>query len=119
MKKLDKLILKSFAGPFFLTFAIVEFILLTQYMLKYLDELVGKDLGYDVFAELLFYFSINMAPVALPLAVLLSALMTFGTLGEHHELTAIKTSGVALPRILRPVAFFVIALSIGAFFFNN
>ncbi|MBX0334967.1 LptF/LptG family permease [Pontibacter sp. HSC-14F20] len=119
MKKLDKLILKSFAGPFLLTFAIVEFILLTQYMLKYLDELVGKDLGYDVFAELLFYFSINMAPVALPLAVLLSALMTFGTLGEHHELTAIKTSGVALPRILRPVAFFVVALSIGAFFFNN
>ncbi|SIT81414.1 LptF/LptG family permease [Pontibacter indicus] len=119
MKKLDKLILKSFAGPFLLTFAIVEFILLTQYMLKYLDELVGKDLGYDVFAELLFYFSINMAPVALPLAVLLSALMTFGTLGEHHELTAIKTSGIALPRILRPVAFFVVALAIGAFFFNN
>jgi lipopolysaccharide export system permease protein len=119
MKKLDKLILRSFAGPFFLTFAIVEFILLTQYMLKYLDELVGKDLGYDVFAELLFYFSINMAPIALPLAVLLSALMTFGTLGEHHELTAIKTSGVALPRILRPVAFLVVAIAIGAFFFNN
>lgn len=119
MKKLDKLILRSFAGPFFLTFAIVEFILLTQYMLKYLDELVGKDLGYDVFAELLFYFSINMAPIALPLAVLLSALMTFGTLGEHHELTAIKTSGIALPRILRPVAFLVLVISIGAFFFNN
>lgn len=119
MKKLDKLILKSFAGPFLLTFAIVEFILLTQYILKYLDELVGKDLGYEVFAELLFYFSINMAPIAMPLAVLLSALMTFGTLGEHHELTAIKTSGIALPRILRPVAFFVVALSIGAFFFNN
>jgi lipopolysaccharide export system permease protein len=119
MKKLDKLIIRSFAGPFFLTFAIVEFILLTQYMLKYLDELIGKDLGYDVFVELLFYFSINMAPIALPLAVLLSALMTFGTLGEHHELTAIKTSGIALPRILRPVAFIVVALAIGAFFFNN
>lgn len=119
MKKLDKLILRSFAGPFLLTFAVVEFILLTQYMLKYLDELVGKDLGLEVFAELLFYFSINMAPVALPLAVLLSALMTFGTMGEHHELTAIKTSGIALPRILRPVAFVVVAISIGAFFFNN
>ncbi|WP_018478080.1 LptF/LptG family permease [Pontibacter roseus] len=119
MKKLDKLILRSFAGPFLLTFAIVEFILLTQYMLKYLDELVGKDLGIEVFAELLFYFSINMAPMALPLAVLLSSLMTFGTMGEHHELTAIKTSGIALPRILRPVAFVVIAISIGAFFFNN
>ena len=62
MKKLDKLILKAFFGPFILTFAVVEFILLTQYMLKYLDELVGKDLGAEVFGELLFYFSINMAP---------------------------------------------------------
>lgn len=119
MKKLDKLIIRSFIGPFLLTFAIVEFVLLTQYILKYLDELVGKDLGAEVFGELLFYFSLNMAPVALPLAVLLSSLMTFGTLGEHHELTAIKTSGIALPRILRPVFFIVAALTIGAFFFNN
>ncbi len=88
-------------------------------MLKYLDELVGKDLGAEVFGELLFYFSLNMAPVALPLAVLLSSLMTFGTLGEHHELTAIKTSGIALPRILRPIFFLVAGLSVGAFFFNN
>ncbi|NEM97926.1 LptF/LptG family permease [Pontibacter burrus] len=119
MKKLDKLILRSFIGPFVLTFAVVEFILLTQYMLKYLDELVGKDLGAAIFGELLFYFSLNMAPVALPLAVLLSALMTFGTLGEHHELTAIKTSGIALPRILRPVLIFSVVLAISAFFFNN
>ncbi|WP_162052481.1 LptF/LptG family permease [Pontibacter pamirensis] len=119
MKKLDKLILKAFFGPFILTFAVVEFILLTQYMLKYLDELVGKDLGAEVFGELLFYFSINMAPVALPLAVLLSSLMTFGTLGEHNELTAIKTSGITLTRILRPVFIVVILITIGAFFFNN
>ncbi|WP_114781541.1 LptF/LptG family permease [Botryobacter ruber] len=119
MKKLDKLILRSFIGPFFLTFAVVEFILLTQYMLKYLDELVGKDLGGEIFAELLFYFSLNMAPVALPLAVLLSSLMTFGTLGEHHELTAIKTSGIALPRILMPVFVLVVGVMVGAFFFNN
>lgn len=119
MKKLDKLILKAFIGPFLLTFAVVEFILLTQYMLKYLDELVGKDLGASVFGELLFYFSLNMAPVALPLAVLLSSLMTFGTMGEHHELTAIKTSGINLTRVLRPVFIFVVVLTIGAFFFNN
>ncbi|HEY4652138.1 MAG TPA: LptF/LptG family permease [Pontibacter sp.] len=119
MKKLDKLIIRSFLGPFVLTFAVVEFILLTQYMLKYLDELLGKDLGAGIFGELLFYFSLNMAPVALPLAVLLSALMTFGTLGEHHELTAIKTSGIALPRILRPVLLFATVLAVGAFFFNN
>ncbi|SFF91701.1 lipopolysaccharide export system permease protein [Pontibacter chinhatensis] len=119
MKKLDKLILREFFGPFLLTFAVVEFILLTQYMLKYLDELVGKDLGTEVFGELLFYFSINMAPVALPLAVLLSSLMTFGSLGEHHELTAIKTSGIALTRILSPVLLVVGLITVGAFFFNN
>ncbi len=119
MKKLDKLILKAFFGPFILTFAVVEFILLTQYMLKYLDELVGKNLGGEVFGELLFYFSINMAPVALPLAVLLSSLMTFGTLGEHNELTAIKTSGITLTRILRPVFIAVSFITVGAFFFNN
>jgi lipopolysaccharide export system permease protein len=119
MKKLDKLILKSFLGPFLLTFAVVEFILLTQYMLKYLDDLVGKDLGIEVIAQLLGYFSLNMAPVALPLAVLISSLMTFGNLGEHHELTAIKTSGISLLRILRPVFFVSVLLSVGAFFFHN
>ena len=119
MKKLDKLILKSFLGPFVLTFAVVEFILLTQYMLKYLDDLVGKDLGAPLIIQLLGYFSLNMVPVALPLAVLLSSLMTFGNLGEHHELTAIKTSGISLLRILRPVFFVAVLLSVGAFFFNE
>lgn len=119
MKKLDKLILKSFLGPFVLTFAVVEFILLTQYMLKYLDDLVGKDLGIEVIIQLLGYFSLNMVPVALPLAVLLSSLMTFGNLGEHHELTAIKTSGISLIRILRPIFFVAVLLSVGAFFFNE
>lgn len=119
MKKLDKLILRSFIGPFLLTFAVVEFILLTQYMLKYLDDLVGKDLGFGVIAQLLMYFSLNMAPVALPLAVLISSLMTYGNLGEHHELTAIKTSGISLIRILLPVFIFTIFLALGAFFFNN
>ena len=119
MKKLDKLILRAFAGPFLLTFAVVEFILLTQYMLKYLDDLVGKDLGFDIIGQLLFFFSVLMVPVALPLAVLLSSLMTFGTLGEHHELTAIKTSGISLTRILRPVMLTSLLLAGFAFWFNN
>jgi lipopolysaccharide export system permease protein len=119
MKKLDKLILSSFIGPFLLTLAVAEFILLTQYMLKYLDDLVGKDLGFAVILELLMYFSMNMLPVALPLAVLLSSLMTFGNLGEHMELTAIKTSGISLVRTLRPIFFFTFLVAIFAFFFNN
>ncbi|MBC3539764.1 LptF/LptG family permease [Rufibacter sediminis] len=119
MKKLDKLILKSFIGPFVLTFAVVEFILLLQVILKYLDDLIGKDLGVAVIAELLFYFSLNLAPMAFPLAILLSSLMTFGNLGEHHELTAIKTSGISLVRALRPVFLFAVLLTVAAFFFHN
>lgn len=119
MKKLDKLILKSFIGPFVLTFAVVEFILLLQMILKYIDDLVGKNLGAAVITELLFYFSLNLAPMAFPLAILLSSLMTFGNLGEHHELTAIKTSGISLVRTLRPVFIFSVLLTIAAFNFHN
>ena len=119
LKKLDKLILKAFAGPFLLTFAVVQFILLTHTLLKYLDDIIGKDLGISVLLQLLFYFSVLIVPVSLPLAVLLSSLMTYGNLGEHHELTAIKASGIALTRILRPVLLLVVGLAVGAFWFNE
>ena len=119
MKKLDKLLLKSFLGPFILTFVVVVFILLTQYMLKHFEEFVGKDLGFYVFVELIMYFSINMTPMALPLAVLLSSLMTFGNLGEHFELTAIKSAGISLTRVLLPLFVFSCMLSVLAFFSNN
>jgi lipopolysaccharide export system permease protein len=119
MKKIDKLLITSFIGPFLLTFIIVVFILLTVYMLKYFDDFVGKGLGMDVFTELIMYFSINMTPNALPLAVLLSSLMTFGNLGEHSELTAIKASGISLLRTLKPLFLFVLLISFLGFLSNN
>jgi len=119
MKKLDKLVLRSFIGPFLITFFVVVFILLTQYMLKYFDDFIGKDLGAEVFAELIMYFSINMTPIAFPLAVLLSSLMTFGNLGEHFELTAIKSSGISLLRAMRSLFVFVALLTVGVYFSNN
>ncbi len=119
MRKLDVLMLKSFIGPFLLTTAVSNFILLVQYLLKYFDDFVGKNLGFSVFAELLFYFSLNMLQIALPLGVLVASLMTFGNLGEQFELTAIKSSGISLLRTLRPIFLFVFVLSIGAYFFNN
>ncbi|MEO9870783.1 LptF/LptG family permease [Ekhidna sp.] len=119
MKKLDVLMLKSFIGPFLLTTAVSNFILLIQYLLKYFDDFVGKNLGFTVFAELLFYFSLNMLQIALPLGVLLASLMAFGNLGENFELTAIKSSGISIIRTLRPIFLFVFVLSIGAYFFNN
>lgn len=119
MKKLDKLILGSFIGPFFLTFVVVDFILLTVNMLKYFDEIFGKGLGFMIYMELISYFVISISPMALPLAVLLSSLMTFGNLGEHFELTAIKASGISLLRALRPIGVFVVVLTILAYLSNN
>lgn len=119
MKKLDKLILSSFTGPFIMTFLVVVFILLTQHMLKYFDDIIGKDLGGEVLSQLLFYFAIFMTPVAMPLAVLLSSLITFGNLGEHFELTAIKSAGISLLRTIQPIFFFVVILTFIAFYINN
>jgi lipopolysaccharide export system permease protein len=119
MKKLDKLILSSFIGPFILTFLVVVFILLTQHMLKYFDDIIGKGLGFEVIGQLLFYFAIFMTPIAMPLAVLLSSLIAFGNLGEHFELTAIKSAGISLVRTLVPIFGFVLILTALAFYVNN
>jgi len=119
MKKIDKLILASFLGPFILTFLVVVFILLNIHMLKYFDDIIGKDLGWDVIGQLLFYFAIFNTPVALPLAVLLSSLITFGNLGEHFELTAIKSLGISLLRSLLPIFGFVLLITGGAFIVGN
>lgn len=88
-------------------------------MLKYFDEIFGKGLEFMVYMELISYFLISISPMALPLAVLLSSLMTFGNLGEHFELTAIKSSGISLLRTLRPIGIFVFVLSFLAFLSNN
>ena len=119
MKKIDKLVLGSFLGPFILTFLVVVFILLMQHMLKYFDDIIGKDLGWGVLGTLLFYFAVCMTPVALPLAVLLSSLITFGNLGEHFELTAIKSLGISLVRALAPIFVAVVVLTGVAFLANN
>jgi lipopolysaccharide export system permease protein len=119
MKKIDKLILSSFLGPFLLTFLVVVFILLTQHMLKYFDDIIGKDLGWDVIGTFLFYFAIVMTPVALPLAVLLSCLITFGNLGEHFELTATKSLGISLIRSLFPIFLASLVLTGVAYYANN
>jgi lipopolysaccharide export system permease protein len=119
MKKIDKLILVSFIGPFILTFIVVVFILLSRHMLLYFDDIIGKGLGLHVVGQLLFYFSIFMIPTAMPLAILLSSLIVFGNLGEHGELMAIKGAGISLLRVLRPIFFFTLALTFLAFYANN
>ncbi len=119
MKTLYRFIIKSYIGPLVMTFFIVMFILLMQFLWKYIDDLVGKGLEWKVIAELLLYASSNLVPMALPLSTLLASLMTMGNLGENNELLAMKSAGISLPRILSPLIFITILISISAFFFSN
>ncbi len=119
MKKLHKLVLQSYIGPFFVTFFIALFILLMQFLWKYIDDLVGKGLEWYVIGELLFYSSATFVPLALPLAVLLSSIMTMGKMGEHYELVAFKSAGISLRRIMWPMVMISFVLVLAAFFFSN
>ena len=119
MKKLDQFILKSFIGPFFAILAIVIFILVMQFLWLYIDELVGKGLELKVILEFLMWGSCQVLPLAIPLATLLSSMMTFGDMGEKYELTAMKASGISLARILLPVTVASAIIAIGAFFIGD
>lgn len=119
MKTSSKFILKSFASPFVATFFISVFILLMQFVWKHIDDMVGKGLEWAVIGKLLLYVAASLVPMALPLAILLSSLMTFGNLGEHYELVAFKSAGVSLKRVLRPLFIVACLLSIVAFLFSN
>ena len=119
MKKIDKLVFGSFIGPFLLTLVVVDFILLLVALLKYFDQIMGKGIGFAVFAKLILYFSISSSPDAFPLAILLSSIMTFGNLGEYSELTAVKSAGISLVRVLRPIFVFVLLLTVVTYYSNT
>ena len=119
MKRLYIYILKSYAGPLILTFFISMFILIMQFLWRYIDDLVGKGLEWNLIAELIFYASATFVPLALPLAILLSSIMTFGNLGEHYELVAMKSAGIPLRNIMKPLVILALFISIGAFYFSN
>ena len=119
MKKLYQLILKSFFGSFIFTFFIVIFVLLMQFLWVYVDDLVGKGLSFKIVMELFFHASITFIPMALPLAILLASIMSFGDLGEHYELVAMKASGISIWTAMRPLFIFSVMLSAMAFIFSN
>ena len=119
MKKLDQFILKSFIGPFFAILAITIFILVMQFLWLYIDELVGKGLEFKVILEFLMWGSCQVLPLALPLATLLSSMMTFGAMGENYELTAMKASGISLARILTPAMVAGALIAVAAFFIGD
>lgn len=119
MKKVDSFVLKSFIGPLIFTFFIVLVILILQFLWMYVDELAGKGLDFKILAELLYHFSLTFVPTALPLAILLASLMTFGNMGEFSELAALKSSGIPLQRIMRPLLILVSIIAVVSFFFSN
>lgn len=119
IKRLHRYTLKSYLGPFILTFFIAEFVLLMQFVWKYVDDLVGKGLETSVIIELMWYTSASLVPMALPLAILLSSIMTLGGMAETLELVAVKSSGVSLYRLLRPLIIFSFITGIAAFYFSN
>jgi lipopolysaccharide export system permease protein len=119
VKKLHLLLLKAFIRPFIVTFLIVMFILLMLFLFKYIDDLIGKGFEWYVILELLMYASATNVAMALPLAVLLSSIMTFGSLGENYELVAIKSAGISLRRAMYPLITLIGFLSVAAFLFSD
>ena len=118
-KKIDSYVFKRFFTLFLMTFLICIFILLMQFLWKHVAELVGKGIGWSVLSEFFVYAIFSLVPMALPLAILLASLMTFGNLGENFELTAMKAAGISLFRIIRPLVFFISIVCVGAFYFSN
>ncbi len=119
MKKIHQLVLKSYLGPLVLTFFIIIFILMMNFVWRYIDELVGKGLEPSVILELIMYATINMIPMGLPLAILLATIMTMGNLGENYELLAMKSAGMSLFRIMKPLLWVIGVISFGSFFIIN
>ncbi|MDR2585864.1 MAG: LptF/LptG family permease [Prevotellaceae bacterium] len=119
LKKLDRFVIKSFMGPMALTFLIVTFVLVMQFLWLYIDELVGKGLSFGIIMEFLMWGTATLFPLVLPLATLLASIMTLGNFGENNELLAMKAAGISLQRILTPLIIISVFISIAAFFASN
>jgi lipopolysaccharide export system permease protein len=118
-RKIDYYVIKSYIGPFLLTFLISWFVLLMQFLWKYIDDMIGKGLDYIVIFKLIYFTALTTIPMALPLAILLSSIMSMGNFGEHFELTAAKASGISLFRFFKSLIIFSAFISIFAFYFAN
>jgi lipopolysaccharide export system permease protein len=119
MKKLDKLLIKGFIGPFIVTFMIATFVLLMQFLWLYVDDLAGKGLGILIVFELLGYKCVGLIPMAMPLAILISSVMVFGNMGERYELSSFKSGGVSLIRVMAPIIFMGVLAGFFSYFSAN
>ena len=119
IKKLDIFIIKQFGLLFVGTFFICQFVLMMQFLWRYVDELIGKGLSLEVMAQFFWYMGLMLMPQAFPLAILLSSLITFGNLGESSELTAIKAAGISLMQAFRGLIVIVVMITVASFYFQN
>jgi lipopolysaccharide export system permease protein len=119
MKVLHKHLLKAYLPPFFLTLFIGVFVFFLIHVFTYMDDIIGKGMGAWILIQFFFYSFITFIPIAMPLAVLLSSIMTFGNLSENYELAAMKSCGLSLFKIIQPIFVFIIFLSSVTFVFNN
>jgi len=119
IKRLYSFVLTSFLPVFFMTFMISNFILVMQLLWRYIDNIVGKGIDFSVFAHFYWYAALSLVPMSLPLAILLASLMTFGNFGERLELLAMKAAGISLFHIMKPLIVLMIAICIGAFYFQD
>ena len=119
IKKLDIYIVKQFMLLFAGTFCISLFVLMMQFVWRYVDELIGKGLSIDILAQFFWHLSLMVIPQALPLAILLASLITMGNIGENSELTAIKAAGISLMQTLRPLIIISCFITVGSFYFQN
>jgi lipopolysaccharide export system permease protein len=116
MKRMDLYLVKSFIPPFFVAFCIALFVLVMQFLWVYIDEIMGKGLTFFELTELVFYLSMTMVPNALPLGVLISSVMVLGNLAERYELAGLKSAGISLMRIMRPLAITAFMIACGSLF---
>ncbi len=117
MKKIDKLISTSFIGPAVLSYFVATFVLIMQFLWKYIDEILGKGLSILEMSELIFYYAVTLIPMAVPITVLISSVMVFGDMAEKYELSSMKSAGISLLRIMVPgivVALFISLFSLVA-----
>lgn len=119
IKKLYSYLIKGYLGTFLATFVVCLFVVLMQFLWRYIDEMVGKGLEVSVLFEFFIYAAMSLLSMALPLAVLLASLITFGNLSERLELLAMKAAGISLFRIIRPYIVFISILAIAAFFYSD
>lgn len=119
MKIIDRFVLKTYFRPFIITFIVMVLFLLLQFVWKYIEDLVGRGVEWYYIAELLFYTAATVVPMAMPLSVLISSIMTFGALGENNEMAAFKSSGISLFRVMRPLFILMITLTVTTFLFAN